>query len=89
MQRWKWDEGASALTPDGAALQLSGSIVWSLVAALGPDGALNLLAGCHDSVLRVLGTNGAGGALQLQTALGGHSANICSLTIITTQRGAA
>ena len=73
MQRWKWDEGANALTPDGAALELEGGIVWSLTAVPGPNGALQLRAGCFDGALRVLCTNGAGGALQLQAALVGHS----------------
>ena len=85
VQRWKWDEGANALTPDGAALQpggnwtdsmqLGGPVSW-LAAATRPDGALQLLAGgSRDSSLRVVGA-GASGALQLQAALGGHSAPI-------------
>ena len=72
VQRWRWDEGASALTPDGAALQLGCGLLWSLAAAPGPDGALQLLAGCGDGILRALG-NGACGALQQQAALVGHS----------------
>jgi len=72
VQRWKWDEGASALTPDGAALQLGCGLLWSLAAAPGPDGALQLLAGCGDGILRAL-DNGACGALQQQAALVGHS----------------
>ena len=82
VQRWKWDEGANALTPDGAALQLEGGIVWSLAAAPGPDRAQQLLVGCRDGILRVLGTNGAGGALQQHAALGGHSAPIRALTVM-------
>ena len=85
VQRWKWEEGANALTPDGAALQpggnwtdsmqLGGPVSW-LAAATRPDGALQLLAGgSRDSSLRVVGA-GASGALQLQAALGGHSAPI-------------
>ena len=87
VQRWKWDVGANALTPDGDALQLGGGIVHSMAAAPGSDGALQLLTGCGGNNLRVLG-NGAGGALQLQAALGGHSAEIMSLTVMTTQHGA-
>jgi len=82
----RWDEGASALTPDGAVLQLGGGTVWSLTAAPGPDGALQLLAGCDDGTLRVLGTNGACGALQLQAALGGHSGSIHALTAVMTMQ---
>ena len=72
--RWKWDEDANALTPDGAALQLEGDGLWSLAAAPGPGyGApMKLLAGCGDGILRALG-NGACGALQQQAALVGHS----------------
>ena len=79
VQRWKWNEGTSALTPNGAALQLESSWVDSLVVVPGPDGALQLLAGCGNGMLRVLGT---GGALQLQAALGGHSATIYKVAVM-------
>ena len=60
----------------------SGSF-WSLAAALGPpNGALQLLAGCNDGALRVLGTNGAGGALQLQAVLAGHAGLIHELSVM-------
>ena len=52
--RWKWDEDANALTPDGAALQLEGDGLWSLAAAPGPGyGApMKLLAGrCGDGTI--------------------------------------
>ena len=88
VQQWKWDEDSSTLTPVGSSLQLEGDHLFSLAAAPGPDGSLQLVAGCDDGSLRVLGSNGAGGALQLQAALGGHSAEIMSLTVMTTQHGA-
>ena len=69
MQQWKWDEGACTVTPVGAMLQLQGhSAVWSLAAAPGPDGVLQLLAGCADGTLRVL-VQPTGGALQQQAEL--------------------
>ena len=86
VQRWKWDEGASALTPDGAALRLGGGAVWSLAAAPGPDGALQLLAGSRDGSLRVLG-NGAGGALQQQAELVGHSSGVRAVAVMMTMVG--
>ena len=90
VQRWKWDECAAALTPDGASLQLEGGAVWSLAAAQGPrDGAaLQLLVGGYDGHLRVLGWNGAngGGELQQQAALGGHATSISALVVM--DRGA-
>ena len=82
VQRWKWDESANALTPVGAALQLEGGAVWSLAAAPGADGALlQLLAGCQDGSLRVLG-NGAGGKLQQQAALAGHSHTVTAVIVM-------
>ena len=73
VQRWRWDEGgASTLTPVGAALQIEGNGTLSLAAASGPDGALQLLAGCVDGTIRALG-DGAGGALRQQAELYGHS----------------
>ena len=77
VQRWKWDEGAIALTPDGAALQLGANR--SLAAAQGHDGLLQLLVGCDDGTLVVLG-NGDGGALELQAALFGHSGPVTAVT---------
>ena len=78
VQRWKWvtDEGTNALMPDGAALQFGGGALETLAAAPGPAGALLLLAGCDDGALRAVpaGTAiGAGGELQQQAALVGHS----------------
>ena len=81
VQRWKWDEGANALTPDGAALQLGGDVVRSITAAPGSGRALQLLAGCGDGILRVLG-NGASGALQQQAALTGHSEIIRAVAVM-------
>ena len=83
MQRWRWDEGTGALTPDGAALQLGRGGVQSLAAEPGPDGALQLLAGCHDGKIRVLGV-GASGGLQQQAALVWHSSAIRGLSVMTT-----
>ena len=85
---WTWDKGANALSPDGAALQLEGGGVRSLIAVPGSDLALQLLVGLGygDGSLRVLGTNGAGGALQQRAALGGRSARILSLTVMTMQQ---
>ena len=82
VQLWKWDDGANALTPDGAALQLEGVNVYSLAAAPAPGGALQLLAGCNDSTLRVLSNGGAGGALQQQATLAGHSAVVRALAVM-------
>ena len=48
VQRWKWDEGVNALTPDGAALQLEDAGVDSLAAMPRPDGALQLLVSCRE-----------------------------------------
>ena len=57
VRRWKWDGGASALTPHGDALRLEGNAlylpdsdaVYSLAArAPGPDGALQLLVSCRE-----------------------------------------
>ena len=81
VQRWKWDEGVNALTPDGAALQLEDAGVDSLASMPRPDGALQLLAGCYDGSLRVLG-NGAGGELQQQAALAGHAREFMAVTVI-------
>ena len=81
VQRWKWDVGANALTPDGAALQLGGDVVRSITAAPGSGRALQLLAGCGDGILRVLG-NGASGALQQQAALTGHSEIIRAVAVM-------
>ena len=77
----KWVEGANALTPDGEALQLEGGQVWSLAAASGPDGALRLLAGCLDCTLRVLYYS-AGGELQQQAALAGHSSPVSAVVVM-------
>ena len=81
VQRWKRDDDTNALTPDGATLQLGGDQLRVLAAAPGPDGALQLLAGCGDGTLRVLG-NGAGGELQQQAELAGHSGHIRALTVM-------
>ena len=82
VQRWKLDEGASALTPVGAALQLEGGEVRSLAVAQGFDGALQLLlAVCHGGSLRVL-SSGAGGELQQQAALIGHSTGVNAVTVM-------
>ena len=84
VQRWKWDEGATALTPDGAALQLEGDgvdEVISLAVVSWPDGALQMLAGCSDRTLRVLGS-GAGGELQLQAELAGHSNAVSAVAVM-------
>ena len=71
VQRWKWDEGASALTPDGAALQLEGGEVRSLAVAQGFDGVLQLLAGrCGTVTVLVQST---AGALRQQAVLNVHS----------------
>ena len=82
VQLWRWDEGASALTPDGAARQLEDDGVYSLAAAPGPDGALQLLAGCGDGTVRVLGRYGAGGALQQQAELVGHAASVSAVFVM-------
>ena len=81
VQRWKWDEGVNALTPDGAALQLEDAGVDSLAAMPRPDGALQLLAGCYDGTLRALGC-GAGGELQQQAALAGHSSPVSAVVVM-------
>ena len=84
VQRWKWDEGANVLTPDGAALQLEGDgvdEVISLAVVSWPDGALQMLAGCSDRTLRVLGS-GAGGELQLQAELAGHSNAVSAVAVM-------
>ena len=82
VQRWKWDEGASTLTPDGAALQLEGGPVRSLAAGPEPEGPQKLLAGCHNNgIVRVLGTD-ADGALRLQAALAGHSAGVRAMAVM-------
>ena len=81
VRRWKWDEGASALTPDGAALRVGIDGVWSLAAVLMPHGALQLLAaGCIDGSLRVISITADGALEQQATALAGHSgANNCRI----------
>ena len=83
VQRWKWYEGASALTPDGAALQLGCALVSSLAAVSGPDGVLRqlLLASCHGVSLRVLGCS-AGGKLQQQATLVEHSSAVLAVTVM-------
>ena len=84
VRRWSWDEDASALTPDGAALQLEGDeahLEELSLAAPGPDGALLLLVGCADGSLRALG-NGAGGELQQQAALAGHSHTVTAVIVM-------
>ena len=57
--------------------------VLSLAVAPGPDGSLQLLAGCDDGSLRVLG-NGAGGELQQQQAalVGHHSRPVNAVTVM-------
>ena len=83
VRQWKWDEGANALTADGAALQLEDGPVFSLAAVPGPDGVLLLLAGCKDSTLRVLGANGGPGReLQQQAGHAGHSEFIRGFTVM-------
>ena len=82
VQRWKWDEGTSTLAADGAVLQLESGGATSLAASSGPDGALQLLVGCFDGTLRVLG-NGAGGELQQQAALVGHSHEVNAAAVMT------
>ena len=83
VRQWKWDEGANALTADGAALQLEDGPVYSLAAVPGPDGVLLLLAGCKDSTLRVLGANGGPGReLQQQAGHAGHSEFIRGFTVM-------
>ena len=83
MRRWKWDEGASALTPDKAVLQL-GNDVRSLAVASGPEGVPQLLAGCYDGTLSVLGRygRGAGRELQQQAALDGHSGRVHAVAVM-------
>ena len=73
--RWRWDEGAGALTPDGAALWSEGGTVYSLEAApRPPDGALRLLAGCFEGTLGVLQGTRTGVSDPPQHHLsGGHS----------------
>ena len=44
-------------------------------------------AGCEDGTLRVLGTNGAGGALQLQAVLAGHAGMIHELSVMLPSAG--
>ena len=89
VQHWKLDEDTGALTPDGAALQLEErGRVQSLAAAPGPDGALKLLAVCHDGKIRVLGA-GASGALQQRAVLAGHSHSACGLSSVMTTMAAA
>ena len=73
LQRWRWDEGARALTRDGAPQQLGGEHTWALTAATLPDGLLRLLVGCHNGAVLVLRAAAAGGALTLQAELAGHS----------------
>ena len=88
VQRWKWDERTrNAVTPDGAPLQLEGGPVRSCAVVPGPQGAQQLLAGCHDGTLRALGC-GACGQLQRLAALRGHSAAINALTVMMPIRGA-
>ena len=82
VQWWKWDEGASALTPDGAALQVGGDVMRSLAAAPGPDGAQKLLVGCVDGTVSVLGDGGVGGALQQQAELAGHSDVVSAVAVM-------
>ena len=86
MRLWKWDEGASALTPDGAALHFGVVIgpVLSLAVAPRPDEALQLLAGCYDGTLSVLGRygRGAGRELQQQAALDGHSGRVHAVAVM-------
>ena len=82
MQRWKWDRATSALTPDGAALQMEGSPVTSFAVAPGPDGELQLLAGCFIGALRVLGNVGGDGALQQQAELAGHSETVPAVVVM-------
>ena len=79
--RRMWDEGAGALTPDGAALQLEGGLLWSLAAVPGPHGAQQLLAGCDDGTLRALG-DGTGRELQQQAALAGHSSFVRAMAVM-------
>ena len=81
VQRWKWDEGATALTPDGAALQLEGGQIRSFAAVQGPNGAQQLLVGCHDGTLRALG-DGTGRELQQQAALAGHSSFVRAMAVM-------
>ena len=82
VQRWKWDEAASALTPDGAALQLEGDLVESLAVAPGSDGALQPLAACGDGILRAIVGYGISGELQLQAALVGHSNAVTAVIVL-------
>ena len=82
VQLWKWDEGAKALTPGGAALQLDGGEVNSLAAVQGPDVAAQLLAGCRDGFLRVLDLT-AGEALQQQAyELVGHLHSVYAVAVM-------
>ena len=80
----KWDEGASTLTPDGAALQMEKTnliMAYSLAAAPGPDGVLQLLAGGEDGALQVLAI-GTDGELQQQAELAGHSHWVKAVTLM-------
>ena len=92
MQRWKWDEGTSALTPVGAALQLEGGEMRSLAVAQGFDGVLQLLAGqgrhlrdwtsgLDNSTVRLLG-NGAGGELQQHAELVGLTGRVNAVNVM-------
>ena len=90
VMRWKWDEGSTALTPDGAPLQLEGGTVTCLAASVpGPDGEQLLSAGCADGTLCVLKSDSPGGALRMQAELAGHSAPIYALTVMRRVSGAA
>ena len=80
VQRWKWGEGATTLTPDGAMLHLEGVNLWSLAVAPWPEEALRLLAGGVDGTLKVVG-NGAGEEMQ-QTAFVGHSGSVEAVAVM-------
>ena len=80
VRRWRWDEGASALRPDGQALRSEGGRVWRLVASPGPDGVLRLLSGCEDGSVRVL--SAAGGELAHPAPLCGHTDSVTDLTVM-------
>ena len=86
VRQWKWDnEGAGAITQDGAALQLERGhgAMSPLAAVLMPDGAQLLLTGSRDGSPTVLCNGGAGGALQQQaTLVGGHSGAITGLVVM-------